>query len=60
MKMYLKLKKKSNFIFMFLSILALNSQLKYLLKINSISTEPPLIEERSIKNGTIINNQKDK
>ena len=32
-------------IFMFLSILALNSQQKYLLKINSVSTEPIRINE---------------
>ena len=32
-------------IFMFLSILALNSQQKYLLKINSVSTEPIIINE---------------
>ena len=33
-------------IFMFLSILALNSQQKYLLKINSVSTEPVLMIEK--------------
>ena len=33
------------FIIMLLSILALNSQQKYLIKINSISTEPIIIEE---------------
>ena len=32
-------------IFMFLSILALNSQQKHLLKINSVSTEPIIINE---------------
>ncbi len=37
-------------IFMLLSILALNSQQKYLLKINSISTEPILINETNIDN----------
>ena len=37
-------------IFMFLSILALNSQQKYLLKINSLSTEPIGINETSLKN----------
>ena len=42
-------------IFMLLSILALNSQQKYLIKINSISTEPIII-----KNRTIIDNQKEK
>ena len=42
------------FIIMFLSILALNSQQKYLLKINSISTEPILFNETNLedKNGT--------
>ena len=38
------------FVFMLLSILALNSQQKYLLKINSISTEPVRINENIIKN----------
>ena len=47
------------FIFMLLSILALNSQLKYLIKINSISTETILIKEKVIKNGTMIINQKE-
>ncbi len=47
------------FIFMLLSILALNSQLKYLIKINSISTEPIFIEETVIKNGTMVKNQKE-
>ncbi len=47
------------FIFMLLSILALNSQLKYLIKINSISTEPISIEETVIKNGTMVKNQKE-
>ena len=37
-------------IFMLLSILALNSQQKYLLKINSLSTEPVLMNETNIKN----------
>tara|TARA_Y100001968_G_scaffold227976_1_gene210752 strand:- start:179 stop:694 length:516 start_codon:yes stop_codon:yes gene_type:complete len=36
-------------IFMLLSILALNIQLKYLLKINSISTEPILIDNTIIE-----------
>ncbi len=35
------------FIFMILSILSLNIQHKYLLKINSVSTEPALINENS-------------
>ena len=46
------------FIFMLLSILALNSQQKYLLKINSISTEPILIEKTIMQNKNIINNKK--
>jgi len=46
------------FIFMLLSILVLNSQQKYLLKINSVSTEPILIEKTSIKNENIIRKQK--
>jgi len=37
-------------IFMLLSILALNSQQKYLIKINSVSTEPIITEKNSIKN----------
>ena len=45
-------------IFMFLSILALNSQQKYLLKINSISTEPIIIEKTLTQNKNIINNKK--
>ncbi len=44
-------------IFMFLSILALNSQLKYLLKINSISTEPVIINETNINNKDTINSK---
>ena len=44
-------------IFMLLSILALNSQQKYLLKINSISTEPIIINETKIDNKNIIKNQ---
>ena len=44
-------------IFMFLSILALNSQQKYLIKINSVSTEPIITEEQIKK---IINTQKEK
>tara|TARA_Y100001968_G_scaffold296017_1_gene303865 strand:- start:179 stop:706 length:528 start_codon:yes stop_codon:yes gene_type:complete len=46
------------FFFMLLSILALNSQQKYLLKINSISTEPILIEKTEIKSEKIIKNKK--
>ena len=37
-------------ILMFLSILALNSQQKHLLKINSVSTEPIIINETTIDN----------
>ena len=40
-------------IFMLLSILALNSQQRYLIKINSISTEPIMLEETFIKEETI-------
>tara|TARA_B100001250_G_scaffold10241_1_gene8899 strand:+ start:136 stop:669 length:534 start_codon:yes stop_codon:yes gene_type:complete len=36
-------------LFMFLSILALNSQHKYLLKINSLSTEPLILNESVIE-----------
>ena len=38
------------FIVMLLLILALNSQQKYLLKINSVSTEPVIIDETDIEN----------
>ena len=38
------------FIIMLLSILALNSQQKYLLKINSLTTEPVLINQTSLGN----------
>ena len=38
------------FIIMLLSILALNIQLKYLLKINSLTTEPVLINKTSMEN----------
>ena len=38
------------FIIMLLSVLALNSQQKYLLKINSLSTEPVLINQTSMEN----------
>ena len=48
------------FIFMLLSILALNSQQRYLIKINSISTEPIITDKTVIKNETIINDQKEK
>tara|TARA_B100000214_G_scaffold144418_1_gene103252 strand:+ start:299 stop:832 length:534 start_codon:yes stop_codon:yes gene_type:complete len=46
-------------IIMFLSILALNSQQKHLIKINSVSTEPIIREEPIIKNKTINNTQKE-
>ena len=46
-------------IFMFLSILTLNSQQKYLIKINSVSTEPIITEESIIKNENIINTQQE-
>ena len=42
-------------IFMLLSILALNSQQKYLLKINSLSNEPVLLNELEIENENTIN-----
>jgi len=45
-------------VFMLLSILALNSQQRYLIKINSVSTEPIITEKTIIKNPTIINNEK--
>ena len=45
-------------IFMFASILALNSQQRYLIKINSVSTEPIITEKIVVENGTIINNKK--
>ena len=44
--------------FMLLSILALNSQLRYLIKMNSISTEPIILEKTLIKNESAINNKK--
>ncbi len=44
-------------IFMLLSILALNSQQKYLLEMNSVSTEPVLIYDNGLKNGSEINNK---
>ena len=46
--------------FMLLSILALNIQQKYLMKINSVSTDPIITEQTVINNGNKINNQKDK
>ena len=44
-------------IVMFLSILAINSQQKYLLKINSLSTEPVIINDNILENKSIINNK---
>ena len=46
--------------FMLLSILALNSQQRYLIKINSISTEPIIIENTLIENKNAVNNNKEK
>ena len=43
--------------FMLLSILALNSQQKHLLKINSLSTEPFIINETNPENKNTINSQ---
>ena len=43
------------FIFMLLSIFALNSQQKYLLKIHSLSTEPVLIQETNLENENKMN-----
>ena len=48
------------FVFMLLSVLALNIQQKYLIKINSISTEPVITEKNVMKNKNTINNQKEK
>tara|TARA_B100000214_G_scaffold344375_1_gene293494 strand:+ start:36 stop:560 length:525 start_codon:yes stop_codon:yes gene_type:complete len=45
-------------IFMLLSILALNSQQRYLIKINSVSTEPIITEKNFIRDKNIINNKK--
>ena len=44
---------------MLLSILALNSQQRYLIKTNSVSIEPITIENTIMKNGNIINNKKE-
>tara|TARA_B100000965_G_scaffold370663_1_gene358963 strand:+ start:122 stop:652 length:531 start_codon:yes stop_codon:yes gene_type:complete len=46
-------------IIMFLSILSINSQQKYLLKINSVSTEPVLLYDAGMKNLNRINSQKE-
>ncbi len=45
----------SYFIFMILSILALNIQQKYLLKINSLSIEPVLLNEINLEDKNTIN-----
>ncbi len=47
-------------IFMLLSILALNSQQRYLIKINSVSIEPIITEKSFMKDSNIINNKKKK
>ena len=47
------------FIIMLLSILALNSQQKYLIQINSISTEPIKMEKTFIEDGNVINKTKE-
>ena len=47
------------FIIMLLSILALNSQQKYLIKINSISTEPINMEKTFIEDGNVIDKAKE-
>ena len=44
-------------IFMLLSILTLNSQQKYLIKTNTISTDPILLEESEINKVNLINNK---
>ena len=45
--------------FMLLSILALNIQQKYLIKIHSVSTEPIITDKNLIRNGSMINNKKE-
>ena len=45
------------FIFMLLSILALNSQQKYLLKKDSVSTEPVIVNDAILKKKDTINSQ---
>ena len=73
---YIKSRSRSNFInidflnswigsllyviFMLLSILVLNSQQKYLIKINSVSTEPIITEKTVMKDKIIINTKKEK
>ena len=46
-------------IFMLLSILALNSQQRYLIKTNSVSTEPLVTEKTIINDKDIMNKRKD-
>ena len=46
-------------VFMLFSILALNSQQKYLIKINSVSTEPIITKKIFTNNINVINDQKD-
>ena len=45
---------------MLLSILVLNSQLRYLIKTNSVSTEPIIIEKTVIKNENVLKTKKEK
>ncbi len=47
-------------IFMLLSILALNSQHRYLMKINSVTTEPIFIEKTVIENNNVIKDLQEK
>ena len=47
-------------IFMLLSILLLNSQQRYLIKINSVSTEPIIIENGVIRNENIMKSKNEK
>ena len=47
-------------ILMLLSILALNSQLRYLIKTNSVSTEPIIIEKTLMKNENVLKTKKEK
>ena len=47
-------------ILMLLSILVLNSQLRYLIKTNSVSTEPIIIEKTVIKNENVPKTKKEK
>ena len=45
---------------MLLSILVLNSQLRYLIKTNSVSTEPIIIEKTLMKNENVLKTKKEK